>query len=64
MQVTNDLRVARGDAHDANWETGRCQHDQMPIMKEKGHKVLAPSNIKANDGKYRDLPGAPVRIIP
>lgn len=40
---------------------GRCQHDQMPIMKEKGRVVEAPSAIRANDGKYRQLPGMPVR---
>lgn len=30
-------------------------------MKEKAGRVLAPSSIKAEGGKYRDLPGAPVR---
>lgn len=39
---------------------GRIQHDQLPIMKEKGGRVLAPSSIKAEGGKYRDLPGQPV----
>lgn len=39
---------------------GRCQHDEMPIMKEKGGVVEAPSAIRANDGKYRELPGIPV----
>ncbi|KNB17244.1 hypothetical protein FOXG_21890 [Fusarium oxysporum f. sp. lycopersici 4287] len=28
-------------------------------MKEKGAKVLAPSAIRAEAGKYRDLPGMP-----
>jgi 2,4-dienoyl-CoA reductase-like NADH-dependent reductase (Old Yellow Enzyme family) len=31
----------------------------MTIMKETGTRVLAPSSIKADGGKYRDLPGSP-----
>ncbi|OJJ55009.1 hypothetical protein ASPSYDRAFT_93033 [Aspergillus sydowii CBS 593.65] len=57
--VTDAVHKEGGKIFFQAWHAGRCQHDQMPIMKEKGHKVLAPSNIKANDGKYRDLPGAP-----
>ena len=41
--------------------TGRCQNDQMPIMKITGRRVLAPSSVPAEDGKYHDLPGIPVR---
>lgn len=33
----------------------------MPLMKEMKGRVLAPSSIKAEGGKYRDLPGLPVR---
>lgn len=43
--------------------TGRCQHDQMPIMKSEGRSVLALSSISAKDGKYYDLPGVPVRTL-
>ncbi|KEF59305.1 uncharacterized protein A1O9_04149 [Exophiala aquamarina CBS 119918] len=41
------------------WHAGRCQHDEMPIMKNAGRSVLAPSSISAKDGKYHDLPGFP-----
>jgi hypothetical protein len=33
-------------------------------MKEMKGRVLAPSSIKAEGGKYRDLPGSPVRHNP
>ena len=42
---------------------GRIQHDHLPIMKEHNAKVIAPSSIKAFGGKYRDLPGVPVRLL-
>jgi hypothetical protein len=42
---------------------GRCQNDQMPIMKSTGRAVLAPSSIPAKDGKYHELPGNPVRTL-
>ncbi|KAK1657431.1 hypothetical protein BDP55DRAFT_699009 [Colletotrichum godetiae] len=42
------------------WHAGRCQHNEMPIMKKHGGVVLAPSAVKANAGKYRDLSGKPV----
>ncbi|KAK5028950.1 hypothetical protein LTS07_006332 [Exophiala sideris] len=45
------------------WHVGRCQHDQMPIMKDKGRLVFAPSAIPAKDGRYHDLPGMPVRAL-
>lgn len=39
---------------------GRCQNEQIPIMQENNHPVVAPSKIPAQGGKYRDLPGTPV----
>ncbi|KAI1627834.1 hypothetical protein EDD37DRAFT_606620 [Exophiala viscosa] len=41
------------------WHPGRCQNEQMPIMKETGRAVFAPSAIPAKYGKYHDLPGMP-----
>ena len=43
--------------------TGRCQNDEMPIMKSTGRPVLAPSSVSAEAGKYHDLPGMPVRPL-
>ncbi|KAL0929779.1 nadh:flavin oxidoreductase nadh oxidase [Colletotrichum truncatum] len=58
-KVTDAVHQAGGKIFFQAWHAGRCQHDQMPIMKEHNGRVLAPSAIKANDGKYRDLPGQP-----
>ncbi|KAI1243823.1 hypothetical protein MGN70_013689 [Eutypa lata] len=58
-KVTDAVHDEGGKILFQAWHAGRCQHDQMPIMKEKGGRVLAPSSIKANSGKYRDLPGSP-----
>jgi 2,4-dienoyl-CoA reductase-like NADH-dependent reductase (Old Yellow Enzyme family) len=41
---------------------GRAQHDQMPMLKNNGYPVLVPSKIPASGGKYRELPGNPVRV--
>lgn len=61
-QVTDAVHEAGGKIFFQAWHAGRCQHDQVPIMKEKGGRVLAPSAIKANAGRYRDLPGTPVCV--
>ena len=63
-KVTDTVHEAGGKIFFQAWHAGRCQHDQMPIMKEHGRRVLAPSAIQAIDGKYRDLPGQPVRVAP
>ncbi|KAJ4249769.1 hypothetical protein NW762_012111 [Fusarium torreyae] len=57
--VTDAVHEAGGKIFFQAWHAGRCQHDEMPTMKEKAGRVLAPSAIKANAGKYRDLPGEP-----
>lgn len=41
---------------------GRAQHDQMPMLKDNEYPVLVPSKIPASGGKYRELPGNPVRV--
>ncbi|KAL4881646.1 hypothetical protein BJY04DRAFT_227725 [Aspergillus karnatakaensis] len=57
--VTDAVHKEGGKIFFQAWHAGRRQHDQMPIIKEMGGRVLAPSSIKADAGKYRDLPGAP-----
>ncbi|KAG5800742.1 hypothetical protein H9Q69_000301 [Fusarium xylarioides] len=57
--VTDAVHDVGGKIFFQAWHAGRCQHDQLPIMKEKGAKVLAPCAIKAQGGKYRELPGMP-----
>ncbi|KAE8131452.1 hypothetical protein BDV38DRAFT_288698 [Aspergillus pseudotamarii] len=57
--VTDAVHKEGGKIFFQAWHAGRCQHDQMPVMKKMGGRVLAPSSIKADAGKYRDLPGAP-----
>ncbi|KPM41921.1 hypothetical protein AK830_g4671 [Neonectria ditissima] len=59
LKVTDAVHEAGGRIFFQAWHAGRCQHDQMPIMKEHGRRVLAPSAVQAKDGKYRDLPGQP-----
>jgi hypothetical protein len=39
---------------------GRVQNTEMPLMKAKRTLAVAPSSIKAEGGKYHELPGAPV----
>ncbi|KAF4964265.1 hypothetical protein FSARC_7819 [Fusarium sarcochroum] len=58
-KVVNAVHEAGSKILFQAWHAGRCQHDQVPIMKEKAGQVLAPSAIKADAGKYRDLPGEP-----
>lgn len=62
-KITDSVHEAGGKIFFQAWHAGRCQHDQLPIMKEKGAKVLAPSAIRAEAGKYRDLPGMPVSLF-
>ncbi|KAF1986042.1 FMN-linked oxidoreductase [Aulographum hederae CBS 113979] len=39
------------------WHPGRQQNENMPMLKESGYPVLAPSKIPATGGKYHDPPG-------
>ncbi|KAJ5578458.1 Aldolase-type TIM barrel [Penicillium hispanicum] len=41
------------------WHPGRIQNDRMPLLKDSGYPVLAPSKVKARGGKFRTLEGAP-----
>jgi 2,4-dienoyl-CoA reductase-like NADH-dependent reductase (Old Yellow Enzyme family) len=40
--------------------SGRIQNKNMPLLKESGYPVLAPSPVPAAGGKFRELPGSPV----
>lgn len=42
---------------------GRVQNENMPAVKGRAQPVLAPSAIKAEGGKYKDLPNEPVRSL-
>lgn len=59
-QVTDAVHKVGGKIFFQAWHPGRCQNDEMPIMKEHGRHAVAPSAIPAKGGKYRDLPGEPV----
>ncbi|KAL2826133.1 hypothetical protein BDW59DRAFT_161259 [Aspergillus cavernicola] len=51
-----------GDGFDVREYDGRdlmWYYENMPLLKETGYPVLAPSKIPAAGGKYRTLPGAP-----
>lgn len=61
--VTDAVHEVGGKIFFHAWHAGRCQHDEMPIMKKHGGVVLAPSAVPAMDGKYRDLPGQPVSNV-
>lgn len=42
---------------------GRIQNENMPMLKESGYPVLAPSRVKASGGKFRTLEGLPVCLF-
>jgi hypothetical protein len=39
---------------------GRVQNELVGIMREIGGRVLAPSAILVERGRYKDLPGMPL----
>jgi hypothetical protein len=41
---------------------GRQQNENMPMLKQGGYPVLAPSVIPATGGKYHDPPGIAVSL--
>ncbi|KAL3454994.1 hypothetical protein BJX64DRAFT_94578 [Aspergillus heterothallicus] len=58
-KVTDAVHKEGGIIFFQPWHAGRIQHEDMPLLKDNGMPVLAPSNIPAAGGKYRDLPGEP-----
>ena len=62
-RVTGAVHDAGGKILFQPWHPGRIQNENMPLLKEGGYPVLAPSKIKAAGGKFRTLEGIPVRVI-
>lgn len=60
-EVTTAVHDAGGRILFQPWHPGRIQNENMPLLKESGYPILAPSKIPAAGGKYRLLDGAPVR---
>lgn len=59
-KVTDAVHREGGKILFQPWHPGRIQNDNMPMLKETGYPVLAPSKVKAQGGKYRALEGLPV----
>ncbi|KAL4886099.1 hypothetical protein BJY04DRAFT_229270 [Aspergillus karnatakaensis] len=57
--VTDAVHKEGGKIFFQPWHAGRVQNESMPLLKDNAHPVLAPSNIPAAGGKYRNLPGQP-----
>ena len=62
-RVTDAVHNAGGKILFQPWHPGRIQNENMPLLKESGYPVLAPSKVRAAGGKFRTLEGAPVRPI-
>lgn len=45
-----------------NGTTGRIQNENMPMLKDSGYPVLAPSKVRAAGGKFTLLAGVPVSL--
>ncbi|KAL4863516.1 hypothetical protein BDV12DRAFT_189608 [Aspergillus spectabilis] len=58
-KVTDSVHNEGGKILFQPWHPGRIQNENMPLLKENGYPVLAPSPIPAAGGKYRTLPGQP-----
>lgn len=58
-KVTRAVHEVEGKIFFQPWHAGRIQNEQMPMIKETGHPVYAPSKVPAKGGKYRTLEGLP-----
>ncbi|TFK54622.1 FMN-linked oxidoreductase [Heliocybe sulcata] len=58
-KVTDAVHQEGGKIFFQPWHPGRIQNENMPMLKESGYPVLAPSRIPAAGGKFRVLEGAP-----
>ncbi|KAI0131939.1 hypothetical protein BJ170DRAFT_679837 [Xylariales sp. AK1849] len=58
-RVTDAVHLEGGKIFYQAWHAGRCQHEDIPMLKDNNHPILAPSKIKASGGKYRMLKGSP-----
>ncbi|KAF6829018.1 hypothetical protein CMUS01_08347 [Colletotrichum musicola] len=59
QKVVGEVHSHGGKIYLQAWHLGRCQNENLPIMREKNQVVLAPSKVKAEGGKYHNLPGTP-----
>ncbi|KAK0625611.1 N-ethylmaleimide reductase [Lasiodiplodia hormozganensis] len=58
-KVTDAVHSEGGKILFQPWHPGRIQNENMPMLKNTGYPVLAPSRVKAEGGKYRLLEGHP-----
>ncbi|XRM43763.1 hypothetical protein ABZX51_006921 [Aspergillus tubingensis] len=58
-KVTSEVHKVGGKILFQPWHPGRIQNDNMPMLKESGYPVYAPSKVPAKGGKYRTLEGLP-----
>ncbi|PYI03523.1 flavo protein NADH-dependent oxidoreductase [Aspergillus sclerotiicarbonarius CBS 121057] len=58
-RVTSAVHEVGGKILFQPWHAGRIQNDNMPMLKQSGYPVYAPSKIPAKGGKFRTLEGNP-----
>ncbi|KAE8151966.1 hypothetical protein BDV25DRAFT_128353 [Aspergillus avenaceus] len=58
-KVTGAVHREGGKIFFQPWHPGRIQNENMPMLKQTGYPVYAPSRIKAAGGKYRSLEDRP-----
>jgi 2,4-dienoyl-CoA reductase-like NADH-dependent reductase (Old Yellow Enzyme family) len=63
-KVTEAVHMEKGKIYFQPWHPGRIQNENMPLLKESGYPVLAPTKVRAAGGKFRVLEGVPVSIEP
>jgi len=59
-RVTDAVHGEGGTMFMQVWHAGRAQNKKMPMLRNNRYPVLAPSDIPAEGGKYRELEGQPV----
>jgi 2,4-dienoyl-CoA reductase-like NADH-dependent reductase (Old Yellow Enzyme family) len=62
-KVTGAVHQEKGKIFFQPWHPGRIQNENMPLLRESGYPVLAPSKEKAAGGKFRTLEGRPVSFL-
>ncbi|KAK5400808.1 hypothetical protein LTR06_011229 [Exophiala xenobiotica] len=58
-EVVDAVHQADGKIYFQPWHPGRIQNEDMPLLKQSGYPVLAPSPVPAKGGKFRTLEGQP-----
>lgn len=59
QKVTSAVHEVGGKIFFQPWHAGRIQNEEMPMLKDIGHPVYAPSKVPAKGGKFRTLEGVP-----